>query len=1425
MTDTLFHIAARIIDPFYEKSERKKTEKDPEGHMIRLLRSLPPTVEYAYIRNLSLARPHLFRPFRDNRLFHHAKASGGSYQDAAQNLENLGEYYAGPSFIPEYRFTQEMTALFLTSSFSRDNDPVDHAVCEWINKRMKTKDPGNPGPFLSVEKAFIHNILVPALGKEILPCTTHKPGFGRYAADFCLDACKTAIVFEIDLNDGSAGVLQSKRHREFHPGRMKRISKNHCVLHFCAKDIYETPQKAVETLRQWFADTGAIQNSRFFADTSHCAVAPDPGTRTWLLPRQQNNPVDEMLFAAAYFRPLMLGILSALKKHGNSPSFVIHHSGEETPLVPVCLFDLSFLLKRLEDLYQIRLDIPEKIILHTPMKKDHPVFLEYLKAARCGPDQETKGKFDIRIIHCNHSLSSFSHKEGKPSGNESNDGSDDVFPAEQMESTKPDILVNPTILGPDAFFPVNHPVKILGKETGFREKIHETMKGFLPGKDKATLLPKNPAKTVLDGFVRRILRVPGLYHSFSPVTPWAENRQYELVLRVFRKKPVFCIMPTGRGKSVAYQLGAKLLPEPVLVISPLAALIRDQVDDLSFNRGFFSVGALGNGLFYGDEKTMPGKCQKGLVSLLYMLPEKLLDPEIRKKCFPETGFPFSLVCIDEGHCISEWSHDYRIFYTAVPGFLSEIREKYAKQVPVAVLTATAPPPVQNDIQQLFALMPEDIRKNGDMIQESNFDRTELSLSVHPLPPDAEDDKRLETAQDILNNVLPRAFHFNYPGFSGWKSNPILWEGYGAGVIFCMESSDDNTCGNRYSTVGEALARFSHFFASPSSSSAASFASDPDNLPVRAYAQWAPPFCPICAENGNKGVPLVRRSFFEMTSARRKYSCSNGHLVDTPRIREDWAASCTRTQGNFRSLRFPLLIASKVYGTGIDHRKLRFVIHLALPSCVEAYYQEIGRAGRDRKHAHCALILRLPASVCMEKFFFRIQSHSVYEDAPDMDILPPCLRGEWQARGVCPPEIGLPSACDFSVQLNEMLKPYRYPAHLAMETASLYEKIRETIKKKQLSPDAGYFSVKNHWDEESLARFQMLARLGLVRQVFPQDNAGTLCFEVPDISLYSLYQNLGHALSRVYLASGVLSPRKEREIKRAFQKAEAVLYYEKNPKETDPDNHPDDRMESHHTENAIRALIRAVRGHVLNLRYQSFARMLRYATSSTTCRRTELLGGMASRSSSPDSYRCLFCDSLVCEPEYEFSRMSALSPPETRQYQDVLNIAEKSFHEDNAAIMLEAFEDAAKRGILRSFGHAAATCAEHDPENEAANLGAALAYSRSKDEALQKHAHRFFRQHALCVNIIRKSPEKARHGYMLYRNFDRDSAIRAYAAQGSAMDNEEGLAILYRDAGKSSLCQGEKILLELRLVEKTEEARMRYIHAVFPCLQQFFNNCA
>jgi ATP-dependent DNA helicase RecQ len=195
------------------------------------------------------------------------------------------------------------------------------------------------------------------------------------------------------------------------------------------------------------------------------------------------------------------------------------------------------------------------------------------------------------------------------------------------------------------------------------------------------------------------------------------GRQKEAIEYLLQNEHVLAIMPTGSGKSIIYQLAGLLFPGLTIVISPLIALMKDQVDVL--RRKKIDAAFINSSLSKKERETRYQNLSEGKYKLLYVTPERF-----RKKEFVDIVLKreISLLAVDEAHCISEWGHDFRPDYTR----LKEFRKLLDNPTTIA-LTATATPDVQTDIIRQLGLE----RENVHHIHEG-IDRPNLYLQVESL---------------------------------------------------------------------------------------------------------------------------------------------------------------------------------------------------------------------------------------------------------------------------------------------------------------------------------------------------------------------------------------------------------------------------------------------------------------------------------------------------------------------------------------------------------------------------------------------------------------------------------------------------------------------------------------------------------------------
>lgn len=320
------------------------------------------------------------------------------------------------------------------------------------------------------------------------------------------------------------------------------------------------------------------------------------------------------------------------------------------------------------------------------------------------------------------------------------------------------------------------------------------------------------------------------------------------------------VMPTGAGKSLCYQLPALAREGTTLVVSPLLALMKDQVDGL-VKKGVKAT-FINSTLSSEERRERIAQMKAGAFELVYVAPERF-TPRFLGHC---RGTDIRLLAIDEAHCLSQWGHDFR------PDYLRLGRVRQALEgVPTVALTATATPVVQDDILGTLGI-PEARR----FIQ--GFDRPNLSLEVIACT-------RVEDKLALLPELVS-------PG-------PAL--------IYCAT---------------------------------------------------------------RKHVERVTAAVRSAGLACGRYHAGMEHPARV-QVQEDFMAG-----------RVPVVAATNAFGMGVDKKDVRAIVHFDIPGTVEAYYQEIGRAGRDGRPSRVVLLFR-DGDRHMQEFFIRMahppvaQVHAVY----------------------------------------------------------------------------------------------------------------------------------------------------------------------------------------------------------------------------------------------------------------------------------------------------------------------------------------------------------------------------------------------------------------------------------------------------------------
>jgi len=361
--------------------------------------------------------------------------------------------------------------------------------------------------------------------------------------------------------------------------------------------------------------------------------------------------------------------------------------------------------------------------------------------------------------------------------------------------------------------------------------------------------------------------------------------QAEVISAVLSGRNAVVVMPTGAGKSLCFQLPATLLQGVTLVISPLIALMKDQVEQLAAKG--IPAAFINSTLSDLERSERMRRVRQGELKLLYVAPERFRSAAFLES-IAEVGV--DLFAVDEAHCISQWGHDFRPDYA----LLGKVRKRLRPPRTVA-LTATATPEVRDDIVRSLLMKDPEVFVAG-------FDRPNLFLEVAQI---SGDEERRQACEKLVS------------------------EG-GSGIIYCAT---------------------------------------------------------------RKAVDGIHQALKARGHAAVKY-----HAGMDDRARHE-------AQDAFMAGADAVAVATNAFGMGIDKPDIRFVIHANIPKAVEAYYQEIGRAGRDGKPAKAVLLFNYADVFTQERM---IQSSSPSEAVME-DVWGELLRSGELDESVIPDRIGTPKA--------------------------------------------------------------------------------------------------------------------------------------------------------------------------------------------------------------------------------------------------------------------------------------------------------------------------------------------------------------------------------------------------------------------------------
>ncbi len=387
-------------------------------------------------------------------------------------------------------------------------------------------------------------------------------------------------------------------------------------------------------------------------------------------------------------------------------------------------------------------------------------------------------------------------------------------------------------------------------------------------------------RNIIIFMLKKALETLQKYFGYSSFRPG----QTEVVLSILENKNTVAIMPTGAGKSICYQIPALAFDGASIVISPLIALMKDQVDALVSKN--IPATFINSSLSIEESVNRIEGIKNGFYKIIYVAPERFTNPYFindLKSC------NINMVAIDEAHCISEWGHDFRPAYTKIRQSIDKLAEG-GKMPVIAALTATATPEVKEDII-----------------------------------------KQLQIES-------PSVF------VSGFKRDNL--------EIICINTKNETDRMNKIINVCRKI-----------------------------------PGAKLIYAATRKGVEDVFENLIANGVQTLQY-----HAGMSPEERKN-------SQDLFISGRCNCMVSTNAFGMGVDKSDIRLVVHCNMPGSIEAYYQEIGRAGRDGKKSSCIMFFGAqdrfvheffidnenPSKQSIEEVYFALLNKSMQDNKDEISI--------------------------------------------------------------------------------------------------------------------------------------------------------------------------------------------------------------------------------------------------------------------------------------------------------------------------------------------------------------------------------------------------------------------------------------------------------
>lgn len=835
--------------------------------------------------------------------------------------------------------------------------------------------------------------------------------------------------------------------------------------------------------------------------------------------------------------------------------------------------------------------------------------------------------------------------------------------------------------------------------------------------------------------------------------------QDKVFRRVFSGLPTLALMPTGSGKSFCYWLPALLRPGLTIVISPLNALMRDQI--LSLQEHGVNSAAVINSDLQGDEKTaLYLDAQTGKLRMLFIAPERMRIRKFREElALVLAHVPVNYLVIDEAHCVSEWGHDFRPSYLGISKFAGHLREKNP-DMSIIALTATAGLEVKKDMLRVLCMSKKDI------VAAKQFDRPNLSYQIIKVSGYQE---KLEAYKQVLSTFLPTAM-------GKQNLDEILAKGEvapsvekGVGMVFAVYADPHGK-----HSWQDGVAHYLHQAQRVIEGRESFSVSDGFSTgAIRGYSSKPPTHCPHCespyfgkvrrgaiADDGADDIEDPDEDA-GLDDGAAQFVCRDcGKQFDQPKPISKWDAIRHNNQRAFKKGELDILVTTKGFGMGIDKGSVRFAVHTHMPGGIEGWYQEIGRAGRDGEHAHCVSVFDMPLPACATK---------LKEDyRPSCSMLRGCElvpeKHEW--------------LCDYGKQ--HAFISASYPGHV-QDTARVLRVLDDLLLGQSPGSSLNQISSSREWQKINELALHRLMTIGVVSDYEIEYPKGRVLFHIagfnPDIST----SEVDGALKKYWLRFGgerMKSPERLTKLDKIAE--DAVARFVAASTKRNATQFSEYQPLFNRVARAIAEILEHVYDKVLEMRYRMLRNLYTMVTGEA-CLRYQLLEYFHPEPGEIEKdYRCGFCS--TCAPDVHFASRRAAEIPyrdDTRATAELLEafLARGSIENLDSTFNLAeklAESDSAPHAIKRSTA-----ILEGAPDNLAALF---MAMRFSPEDVKPANTRKFFR--VALTDLITTQDMVARCYESLPEEL-KPSMLVSFNEVGGKFDNKQGWGWLRNEAQRLS----------------------------------------